>query len=83
MRNEPFDSLTSEQIEERINIRLGINYGLGIMFLLIVLAASFVVIVQGKIVMVSLFVIPVALLPILMINVKQVRLLRTELIKKK
>lgn len=83
MKEEELKEMSLEKLEKTVGIHKGVMYALSFMLLLLFGLSMYLLIGQGKTTMISLAVMPIALLPILLMNGKKINQLNQEINNRK
>jgi len=83
MKEQDLKEMSLEKLEKTGGMLKGITYVLGFVLLLLLVISLYVIIGQGKTSMISLAIVPFALMPLVLMNGKKIKQLNQEISNRK
>ena len=79
MKEKDLSTMTVEELKKTMGIMKGATIGLGVMMAILLVATSYIIFVQNNTAMIALFVMPVAFMPIMLMNSKKIKEYQAEI----
>lgn len=79
MKEKSLEVLSKEELQRKVSVLTGAILGLSIMLVVLIIASVYVVFGQGQTKMMALLVIPLALFPVVLLIVSQMKKVKAEL----
>ena len=79
MKEKDLSTMTVEELKKTMGIMKGATIGLGVMMAILLVATSYIIFIQNNTAMIALFVMPVAFMPIMLMNSKKIKEYQAEI----